>query len=612
MIRSTAAKRPLFRFPFFLLQALSVFICVPLWPSPVAAQSPKRKELPRADRRWVDKTLKKMTLEEKLGQMVNVFYFGGFTSTESEEYKQLLDLVETKRVGGFTVRTRGTPLGVGRSQAYPTAALANQLQARARVPLLIAADFERGTAMRLEEGTVFPYAMGVAATGDPRDAYTMGRVTALEARAVGVHWVFAPVADVNNNPDNPIINTRSFGEDPRRVSEFVAQFVRGVEENGVLSCAKHFPGHGDTSVDSHVSLPLVTGGKPRFDAVELPPFRAAIAAGASTVMTAHLAVPAYEPDVNLPATLSPNLTTDLLRKEMGFDGLVVTDALDMGGVTTRYAPGDVAVRSVLAGADVLLVPPQIDAALAALKEAVASGRIPVARIDESVRRILQAKARLGLRKQRAVDLNALNSSFGRAEFVAAAQDISDRGATLLRNDHHLLPLAADKSQRVLLVNVAGDPDPVPGYDLEREVRRFAAAVQTVRIDTRFSRVEYAKLPEPDTYDVAVVALFVRVADRKNTVGLPEDQTALVNQLLASGKPLAVVSLGSPYLIEKFPQARTWLALFSTFEVSQRSAGRALFGQIAIGGQMPVTVPGVAAVGDGLRLSSSTPTTQGKN
>ncbi len=568
---------------------------------------PKAK-LSAASEKWVAQTLKKMTLEEKLGQLLLVYYFGGFLSTESEPYQQLLQQVEKNHVGGFVVQTRGTPLGYDRSQVYPTAALANQLQSRAKIPLLVGADFERGTAMRLEEGTSFPFAMGVAATGSPQDAYTMGKITALEARAAGVHWVFAPVADVNSNPDNPIINTRSFGEDPRRVAEFVAAFVRGVEENGALATAKHFPGHGDTSTDSHLDLPTIRGDLARLEQVELAPFRAAIAAGTSTIMTGHLAVPAIETEPELPATLSPKILTDVLRKQLGFDGIVVTDALDMGGVTRRYPPAEVAVRSIQSGADVLLVPPVPDAALVALKDAVASGRLPMSRIDEAVTRVLRAKARLGLHKEKLVDVTALGQKFGRPEFARKAQDIADRGVTLLRDTARLLPLDATRPARALLVVVSGDPDPYPGEDFEREVRWRVDALQALRTDTRFASADAIRLPPPESYDVAIAALFVRVADRKGTVGLPEQQAALVDQLLATRKPVVVVCFGSPYLIARFPAAGTWLAAFSTFDVAQRAAARALFGQVAIGGRLPVSVPDVAPaglkIGDGLGVAAS--------
>src|SRR5580692_3577003 len=307
--------------------------------SPRAPVAPKPAGLSSEGERWISQTLKQMSLDEKIGQLFAVWAYGSFLSTESQDYKDLLRDVEEKHIGSFAIETQGSPLGVERSQVYPTAVLVNTLQSHAKIPLLIAADFERGTSMRVEEGTSFPHNMAVAATGNPQDAYTMGKITALEAKAAGVPWIFAPDADVNSNPDNPIINTRSFGEDPERVSEFVSAFIRGVEENGGLATAKHFPGHGDTSTDSHLDLPTVNGDRERLDRVELAPFRAAIAAGVSTIMTGHLAVPALEPDPDVPATMSRKITTDLLRHQMGFDGLVVTDALDMGGVTVRYPPG---------------------------------------------------------------------------------------------------------------------------------------------------------------------------------------------------------------------------------------------------------------------------------
>ncbi len=577
-------------------------------PAPSAekpAAKPVAKKLSAGDARWVAQTLKHMTLDEKLGQLVMIFYYGGFISTESEQYKELLRQVEQNHVGGLVVQTRGSPLGVERSQAYPTAVLANELQRHAKVPLLIGADFERGTSMRLDEGTSFPQAMGVAATGNPQDAYTMGKVTALEARAVGVQWVLGPVADVNINPENPIINTRSFGEDPQRVSEFVAAFVRGVEENGALATAKHFPGHGDTSTDSHLDLPKVSGDRARLESVELPPFRAAISAGVSTIMTGHLAVAALEPDPDVPATLSPRILTDLIRKELGFQGIVVTDALDMAGVTSRYPPGEVAVRAILAGADVLLVPPVTAAAFEALRDAVASKRLPMSRIDEAVTRILRAKAELKLYKSRLVDLEGLNAKFRKPDFVAAAQDIGDRGITLLRDADHLLPLDATKPTRVLLLAVAGDPDAYPAEDLEHEIRWRVDSLTTVRTDTRFVHASTVKLPPPESYDVAIAALFVRVGDRKGTVALPDDQAALVEQLLASGKRVIVACFGNPYLIERFPNAHEWLAAFSTVDVAQIAAARALFGQVAIGGRLPVSVPGAQPplkMGDGLTVA----------
>lgn len=545
-----------------------------------------------AETAWVESTLGKMTVNEKIGQLLFVTYYGGLTATDSPAYQQLLHDVHDLHVGGFIVITHGSPLGIVKSQAYPTAVLANQLQTKSKVALLIGADFERGTAMRYDEGTSFPTAMALAATGNPKDAYTMGKITALEARATGVNWVYAPDSDVNNNPANPIINTRSFGENPERVREFVSAFIKGVQDHGALATAKHFPGHGDTAADSHVDLPVISASRDRLEHLELVPFRAAIAAGVDTIMTGHLSVPALEPDPNTPATLSGKILHGLLRQELGFHGLIVTDAMDMGGITVRYAPGEAAVRAVAAGVDCLLMPPVPDAAFEGLQGAVRSGRISRQRLDESVRRILQAKARLGLNKNRLVDVSALNHRFGSVAWQNQAQEISDRGVTLLRDTPHRLPLDGTKPSRALLLAFYADPEPYPGEDLERELRSRFDSVITLRADTRFVNAGVLKLPSPDTYDVAIVAFFVRVSDRKGNVDVPPEQSALAAQVYKTDKPAITVAFGSPYLIEGFPQAETWLAAFGISDVAQISAARALFGEIPVRGHLPVTVPGV--------------------
>jgi beta-N-acetylhexosaminidase len=541
---------------------------------------------------WVDSSLRQMTLEEKVGQLLFTTYHGSFTATDSEPYAQMTHDINDLHVGGFITITHGSPLGIIKDQAYPTAVLANQLQSKSKLPLLIGADYERGTAMRQDEGTSFPTAMAVAAGGNPKDAYTMGKITALEARAVGVQWVYAPVSDVNNNPGNPIVNTRSFGEDPARVSEFVSEFIRGVQENGALATAKHFPGHGDTSTDSHIDLPVIKADRERMERLELVPFRAAISAGVGSIMTGHLNVPAFEPDPAIPATLSTNILTDLLRKQLGFQGLVITDALDMGGITVRYAPGEAAVRAFLAGADALLMPPVPDAAYQAVLAAVKSGRISRERLDASILRILQAKARLGLDKNRLVDVPALNEKFGKTAWQETAQEISDRGVTLLRNRENILPLDGTKPTHALLVNLYSDPEPYPGEDLEPQLRARFDSLIALRADTKFAHADTLKLPPPDSYDIVVLALFVRVSDRKGDIDVPADQMPLINRIYKSGKPVVALGLGSPYLLERFPQADTWVSAFGISDVAQISMARALFGEIPIRGHLPVTIPGL--------------------
>jgi beta-N-acetylhexosaminidase len=542
--------------------------------------------------KWVDSSLRSMSLEEKVGQLLFTTYHGSFTPTDSDATAQMMHDINDLHVGGFITITHVSPLGIVKDQAYPTAVLANMLQSKSKLPLLIGADYERGTAMRQDEGTSFPTAMALAAAGDPKDAYTMGKITALEARAVGVQWVYAPVSDVNNNPGNPIINTRSFGENPQRVSEFVTEFIRGVQENGALATAKHFPGHGDTATDSHIDLPIIKADRERMEHLELVPFRAAISAGVGSIMTGHLNVPAFEPDPSTPATLSSNILTDLLRNQLHFQGLVITDAMDMGGITVRYAPGDAAVRAFLAGADALLMPPVPDAARQALLAAAQSGRISKDRLDASLLRILRAKVRLGLNQNRLVDIASLSEKFGSSAWQNAAQEISDRGITLLHDKQHLLPLDATKPTRVLLVSLYADPEPYPGQDLEAQLRSRFDSVIALRADTKFARADTLKLPAPSDYDLVVLALFVRVSDRKGDIDVPADQIPVINQIYKSGKPVITLCLGSPYLIERFPKADTWLSAFGISDVAQISLSRALFGEIPIRGHLPVTVPGI--------------------
>lgn len=571
-----------------------------------------------AGEKWERRLLEKMTLEEKLAQMMMIPFRGRFTSAQNPEFRELMHRVQQNHVGGIMLGARRTPKGIERGQVYPTAAIVNELQRAAKVPLLVAADFENGTAMRLEDGTFLPSAMAIAATAEPQNAYRAGEITALEARAAGIHWIFAPVCDVNSNPENPIINTRSFGENPARVAEFVTHYIRGVQENGAMAAAKHFPGHGDVNVDSHVSVPMVGKDIAALAGIELVPFRAAIAAGVAAVMSGHLAVPALETGRSTPATLSRAILTGLLREKMGFKGLIVTDALDMGGVTTIDSSGNTAVRAICAGADVLLLPPSLDTAIAALKEAVESGDLPLARVNESVLRILRLKTKLRLERDRAVDLSRLNRAFGLPEFRSDAQSIAERGITLIRDEQEIVPLDAAGPLRILLLIISGDPDVYPGEPLERELRARVDGVQTIRVDTHFLRAESVRFPEPANYDVAIATVLVRVADRKGTVGLPAEQIILVKKLIAAGRPFIMASLGSPYLAAQFPEAKTWIAGFGPEEPVQRAIIRAIFGEIEIRGRLPVTIPGVAKIGAGLCvpanrmvLDPSPPSTEAK-
>ncbi|MFQ5663458.1 MAG: glycoside hydrolase family 3 N-terminal domain-containing protein [Terriglobia bacterium] len=577
-----------------------LFLLLGLWLPCAAEAGPPNKKLPRHAERWVKHTLARMTLEEKIGQLLMVPYFGDFAATDSKEFLRLTRWVKEQRVGGFIVATRPRkPAGFERSEIYALAHLTNRLQEQTRIPLLVAADFERGASFRVQQATGFPHNMTVGASGDPQYAYWMGRIAASEARALGVHWLLAPVADVNNNPLNPIINIRSFGEDPAPVARLVAAFVRGCEEAGALCTAKHFPGAGDITLDPHLGLATVTAARARLESVELVPFRAAIDAGVSAIMTEHIAVPALDSDPRRPATFSAAITTGLLRHELGFRGLVITDAMSMSAITESTWTGEAAVRAIEAGADVILMSPEPQVAFAALRRAVESNRLSEARLDQSVERILRAKARLGLHRQAGVNLERLDARIGNRASREKAQEMADRGVVLLRDETGLLPIDATRPQRGFLFIVSADPDPFPGAVLEREMRPRVDSLLVTRADRLFFKPEEISLPSPELYDWSVIAVFVRVADRKGNLALPDELVAGVEQVLASGKPAALVLLGSPYLAERFPRVPTVLCTFSTAKVAERAAVRALFGQTRVAGRLPVTLPGVAELGAGL-------------
>ena len=576
--------------------ALALLLAAPLF----AGDENGPKELPRAARRWINKTLKEMTVEERIGQLIMAPFFGQFANIESEAYTQLVRQVRELHLGGVVVATRSKrPTGYDKTDVYGLTRMLNRLQRVAAIPLLVAADFERGASFRVNTTTDFPYKMTVGAAGSAELAYEMGRVTAQEARALGVHMVLAPVADVNNNPENPIINIRSFGEDPEQVARLVAAFVRGVEENGALATAKHFPGHGDTSVDSHLNLPVITGDRERLDTLELVPFRAAIDAGVSSVMPGHLAVPAVDPDETTPATFSRAILTGLLREQMGFDGIIITDAMVMNAITNEFWAGEAAVRAVEAGVDIVLMPPDPRVAFDALRRAAESGRLSIERVDESVRRILTAKARMGLYDNVTVTPEEAERSVAKPASKRIARELAEKGITLLRDDAGLLPIDSTKPQRGLLFIVSGDESVYPGEALEQEMKPRVDELLTVRTDPFYFPPDRLELPEPDQYDWTVVAVFVRVASYREEIGLPDEMKEVIDRVLADDKPAVLLVMGSPYAAQQFPEVKTALLSFGTATVSQRAAARALFGQTAITGRLPVTLPETAERNTGL-------------
>lgn len=553
-------------------------------------------------RQWVEQTLASLTLREKVGQLVMPWVGGEYVALDSPEFDQLARWVEDDRVGGLI-------LSIGLPHSY--AAKLNAAQRRAKVPLLVASDMENGPGMRLGGiysfphllpqggGTVFPPVMALGATGSDSLAYELGRVLGREARAVGVHITFGPVLDVNSNPANPIINTRSFGEDPRLVARLATAYIRGAHEAGLMTTGKHFPGHGDTEVDSHIDLPFISATRERLDRVELPPFRAAIEAGLDAVMTAHIAMTGIDGADAPPATLSPYFGTRLLREEMGFRGLLFTDAMDMGAISKRYGTSEPLLLALEAGADVLLMPIGVTHAIETVLRAVETGRIAEARLDRSVRRVLEAKARAGLHRQREVDLAAVDRVVGTRAHTEVAREIAERSITLARDSRGLVPLAAG-ARRVLSVTYAEPYDLIAGRAFNRELAERGREVETVRVDERTTPAEYDELhTRAAAADVVIVSAYVSPREYAGSVATRGRFAEFVERLAVDGRPVVVVSFGSPYLLSSFPLVPAYLLAWGGAEISQRAAARALRGEIAISGRLPISLPPHHALGDGL-------------
>ncbi len=472
------------------------------------------------------------------------------------------------------------------------------------MPLLVASDLEGGTAIRLIGGTPFPTNMGVGATRREQDAWEMGRITALEGRAVGVHLTFSPVADVNNNPANPIINTRSFGEDPAAVGRLVAAAVRGTQEHGMLATAKHFPGHGDTGTDSHIALPVIAADWARLDSVELMPFRAAIAAGVTAIMSAHVAMPAITGGDARAATLSPAILGGILRDSLGFKGLAVTDALDMGALVSAYGPGEAAVLALEAGADLLLQPSDPVAAVEAVVRAVESGRVSEERLDRSVRKLLEIKERLGLFGRRLVPLDSIPAAVGLRANLAVAADVAQRAIVLVRDSLGAVDSLRARAQPVSLVLYGDDASPAAGRTFAAELRRLGREPIVVRLTPTSG---------PASYDSArgllaaerpvVVAAAVRVSAWRGTLGLPDSLAAFI-EAASRARPTTLVSLGSPYLILQAPGVQGYLLAWGAGPLTETAAAAALAGRSPITGTLPIRLPPLYPLGHGLRRGAA--------
>lgn len=591
------------------------------------SQSPKiRPYSVRASKealKWADKQLKQMSLEQKVGQLISVGINATFLNQENEAFKALRHQIVDNHVGGIILF---------RGPVYESVVLVNRMQELAKYPLLISADLEAGAGMRFDDTINFPWNMAIAATGNPDYAQRAGELTAREARALGIQQIYAPVADVNNNAANPVINVRSYGEDPETVGKFVAAFVNGAQQMGVIATAKHFPGHGDTAIDSHRGLPEIDVTRERLNSVELVPFRAAVDAGVGAVMDAHIALPRIDPsaitplpkDVKLgpidtnegeeivvakstmPTTLSP-VVNRILREDLRFDGLIVTDAMSMSGLTLYFTQEEASVRALEAGADQLLKPADPDAAFRGVLAAVKNGRLTEQRIEQSARKLLAAKYDLGLVKQRITPLDEIDRIVAGKQAGALADEIARHAITLVRKHANLLPLKLNSNSKVFNLAITNGDDrlwitqPFAGT-----MNRDGLKMETIVLDDRSSDAEVKRaLDAAARAQIVIVSMYGRVrSGQARSVALPEPGAKALNILLDRQWPLIGISFGNPYLLMNFPKFETYIVAYGDMPSLQKAVANALLGKSAVTGRLPISLPGLYPRGTGIQLQAA--------
>ncbi len=545
----------------------------------------------RSSTDWTEKKLSSMNIREKIAQMI-ISNSDGFALDESSaEFKRIQNLIINEKIGGLIFF---------KGNSEQEAGLINKFQSLSETPLLISADFERGTRMRLDDGSLFPSNMALGATRNPELAYLMGLQIAKECKAIGVGQNYAPVADVNNNSLNPIINVRSYGEDPELVSSMADMFIKGLQDGNIIATVKHFPGHGDTDIDSHSDLPVLNFSKERLDNLELIPFKSAVKSNVMSVMIAHLSLPALDNEVNVPASLSKNIIEGLLINELNFNGLVVTDALNMAGVVKHFSAEEVALRCVNAGVDLILMPQGESVSISAIEQAVISGSISEERINTSVRKILNAKNWLKLNENKLTDVSKVTSIVNSDEAKRISRQIADESLTLVKNNNSIVPFSNAASQSCLIISLNnGNEKANSDYFLRRfnENNKFSS---TSYYDLTGDIVNSNEiLTDADNYDVIIIPIYAKVKIKTGTVGLPDSQISLINSLSSKGKKVLVISFGNPYLIQGFPDIDSYICAYADAESSIDAGIDSFYGTIKFKGKLPVTISSQFKFGDGI-------------
>jgi beta-N-acetylhexosaminidase len=606
-IRLVFTLRPPYRSAIAATVVLGILFSVPSPAQQVPAQSETYRSV--ASSGWVDSTLKTLTLEEKVAQLIFPSTLGAYHAQDSDAWRELESYVTKRKIGGLVI-------SIG--DVYEYALILNKLQSESKVPLLIAGDFEYGAAMRVHRATMFPRAMAIGATRNPAFAYEAGKITALEGRSLGVHQNYAPTVDVNNNPRNPVINTRSFGDNVKLVTDMGSAYVRGTQDGGMVATIKHFPGHGDTDVDTHLGLVTLNYNKQHFDSVEFPPFRAAIKAGAKSVMVGHIALPAFDTGKGIPATISPRIMTDLLRNEFHFEGLVVTDAMRMRGVASKYGPGEASVLAVKAGTDIVLAPADIDLAIDAIVAAVKRGEISERRIDTSVRRLLMTKHGAGLDRNRMVDVGSISGVVATREHELLATQIARKAVTVLGNKSEVLPLSPLDTRKYIDLEISDKEDPKVGRLFHSMLRERHLNVDFAAIDPRSNDAEFVSALEAvKGADAIICQLNLSTRSGEMTGFMSVQQKELLTRAFTLGKPVVLISFGNPYVIMDLPKVDAYVCAYSEADVMQQAVAEVIFGESAAEGKLPVTIPGVYKFGDGVsypktRLRTGMPEEAGFN
>ncbi len=543
---------------------------------------------------WAEQTLQELSLREKISQMLIYSMHLNFRNDENEQWQEINQLIESDGIGGIHLWSGNTGLSV---------TMLNSLQNDSKVPILFDMDIERGLEQRFPEGTQIPPQMAIAATGNPQNAYDAGKIVALEGRSVGVHWNLAPVVDVNNNPDNPIINTRAFSDTSDMVAEYAVQYIRGLQAGGMLATAKHFPGHGDTQIDSHKSLATIPSDSTRLWSVELAPYKKVIDAGVDAVMISHLIAPDFQPNSYTPATLSKFWIQDILRGKLGFRGAIVTDAMDMGSMTANFSNDYALINAINAGCDIIIQKHNYRRTIDVVANAVKNGIIAENRIDESALQMLKLKEKAGLHLSKNVNFRTMQINVGTAESHRKAENIAQQSLTLVKNDSNLIPVNYLNSKQINVIDIYGS-----SFNHTQSVATTTLLTNLINVNSyvidETDNIEYLESIANNINENSIIIfnIFSKPSAWRGTVALNDNQTVFINTLSEKTKNIIMVSYGNPYIISDYKNISTYLCAWENQIDLQEAGARVILGLNDISGKLPINIPAVANRGTGINLA----------